>query len=206
MKENYQIVLDNTLKKLQLNNKNPKLLLHACCAPCSSYVLEYLNSYFDITVYFYNPNITEAKEYKKRADELIRLINEMGLSEKTSFLYGEYESLAFAEIAKGMENEPEGGARCHKCYRLRLNNTAEVAKKNGFDFFTTTLSISPHKDAQKLNEIGNELSEIYGIGYLFSDFKKRNGYKRSCELSEIYHLYRQDYCGCIYSKLNKNTR
>lgn len=201
MKKNYQIVLDKTIERLQMNNEKPRLLLHCCCAPCSSYVLEYLNDYFNITVYFYNPNITENEEYTKRANELVRLINEMVLNDSVNFIYGEYEPMSFTEISKGLEKEPEGGVRCHKCYRLRLEKTAQKAKESGFDYFTTTLSISPHKDAQKLNEIGKELSEIYGIGYLYSDFKKRNGYKRSCELSQIYNLYRQDYCGCIYSKL-----
>lgn len=206
MKENYQRILDNTLNNLKQIDKKPRLFLHCCCAPCSSYVMEYLSGYFDITVYFYNPNITESKEYNKRADELIRLIYEMGLSNSVTFLHGEYEPEAFTEIAKGLENEPEGGARCHKCYNLRLEKTAQKAAENGFDYFTTTLSISPHKDAQILNKIGKELAEKYGIGYLFSDFKKRNGYKRSCELSKIYNLYRQDYCGCIYSKLNNQKK
>ncbi len=200
MKQNFQIILDNTLKKLKTEGKRPTLLLHACCAPCSSYVLEYLCSYFNITVFFYNPNITEESEYEKRAKELVRMIYEMPLDSEVKFINGVYEPKKFTEIAKGLEEAPEGGARCFKCYRLRLRETASVAKKGGFDYFTTTLSISPHKNAQILNEIGNELSEIYGIPYLFSDFKKRNGYKRSCELSEIYNLYRQNYCGCIYSK------
>lgn len=203
MKENYQRVLDKTIENLQLNNIKPRLLLHCCCAPCSSYVLEYLSDYFDISVYFYNPNITEAEEYNKRANELVRLIDEMGLNGSVNFIYGDYEPMAFTEISKGLEKEPEGGTRCHKCYRLRLKKTAQYARNSGFDYFTTTLSISPHKDAQMLNEIGKELSQKYDIGYLFSDFKKRNGYKRSCQLSQIYNLYRQDYCGCIYSKLNK---
>lgn len=200
MKQNFQIILDNTLKKLKTEGKRPTLLLHACCAPCSSYVLEYLCSYFNITVFFYNPNITEDREYEKRAKELVRMIDEMPLNSEVKFINGVYEPKKFTEIAKGLEEAPEGGARCFKCYRLRLCETASVAKKGGFDYFTTTLSISPHKNTQILNEIGNELSKIYGIPYLFSDFKKRNGYKRSCELSEIYNLYRQNYCGCIYSK------
>ena len=205
MKENYQIVLDKTIKRLQSNNEKPGLLLHCCCAPCSSYVLEYLNEYFNITVYFYNPNITETEEYTKRANELVRLIDEIGLKNCVNFIYGEYEPMAFTKISKGLEKEPEGGIRCHKCYRLRLEKTAQKAKDLSFDYFTTTLSISPHKDAQKLNEIGKELSDKYGVSYLYSDFKKRNGYKRSCELSQIYNLYRQDYCGCIYSKLNREA-
>ena len=161
---------------------------------------EYLNEYFDITVFFYNPNITEGAEYHKRADELIRLIQELPHQNEIKFLDGGYAPEKFIEVAKGLENAPEGGERCFKCYKLRLEESARIAKENGFDYFTTTLSISPHKNAQVLNEIGKELSDAHGVGYLFSDFKKRNGYKRSCELSEIYNLYRQDYCGCIYSK------
>lgn len=200
MKQNYQLLLDKTINDIVNNNIRPTLLLHACCAPCSSYVLEYLNQYFDITVFFYNPNITENTEYQKRAEELVRLISELPHENDIKFIYGEYEPKKFTEIAKGMETEPEGGKRCFKCYRLRLEETAQLAASKGFDYFTTTLSISPHKNAEVLNEIGKELSDIYNVPYLFSDFKKRNGYKRSCELSEIYNLYRQDYCGCIYSK------
>lgn len=205
MKQNYQIMLENTLKNIEKSQTRPSLLLHACCAPCSSYVLEYLNEYFDITVFFYNPNITEASEYKKRADELRRLINELPHRTEIKYIDGGYEPQKFTGIAKGLEDAPEGGERCFKCYRLRLEETAKVAAKNNFDYFTTTLSISPHKNAQVLNETGKELSDIYGVGYLFSDFKKRNGYKRSCELSEIYNLYRQDYCGCIYSKKERDN-
>ncbi len=200
MKQNYQLMLDDTLKAIKTSGNKPSLLLHACCAPCSSYVLEYLNEYFKITVFFYNPNITENTEYTKRSDELLRLINELPHTSEIKFIDGGYEPEKFTAIAKGMEKEPEGGRRCFECYRLRLEQSARTAKENGFDYFTTTLSISPHKNAQVLNEIGKELSDFYGIAYLFSDFKKRNGYKRSCELSETYSLYRQDYCGCIYSK------
>lgn len=200
MKQNYQLMLDKTLNDIKKEGIRPTLLLHACCAPCSSYVLEYLNGYFDITVFFYNPNITENAEYTKRADELIRLINELPHQDEIKFVDGGYAPEKFIGISRGLENAPEGGERCFKCYRLRLEESARIAKENGFDYFTTTLSISPHKNAQVLNEIGKELSDAYGVGYLFSDFKKRNGYKRSCELSEIYNLYRQDYCGCIYSK------
>lgn len=205
MKQNYQLMLENTLKSIEKSQVRPTLLLHACCAPCSSYVLEYLNEHFDITVFFYNPNITENDEYKKRADELKRLIKELPHKNEIKFIDGGYEPQKFTEIAKGLENAPEGGERCFKCYRLRLEETAKIAAKNNFDYFTTTLSISPHKNAQVLNETGKELSDIYGVGYLFSDFKKRNGYKRSCELSEIYNLYRQDYCGCIYSKKERDN-
>ena len=200
MKINYQIVLNRTIDSIKNAGIRPTLLLHACCAPCSSYVLEYLNEIFDITVFFYNPNITEAEEYNKRADELKRLISEMPHKSDIKFIYGSYEPNEFTKIAKGYENDDEGGERCFKCYRLRLEKTALTAMESKLDYFTTTLSISPHKNAQILNEIGKQLSEDYNVRYLFSDFKKQNGYKRSCELSVKYNLYRQDYCGCIYSK------
>ncbi len=205
MKQNYQLILDKTLNCIKKEGVRPTLLLHACCAPCSSYVLEYLNEYFDITVFFYNPNITENAEYQKRADELIWLIQELPHQAEIKFIDSGYSPEKFIEISKGLENAPEGGERCFKCYRLRLEESARIAKKNGFDYFTTTLSISPHKNAQALNDIGKKLSDAYDVGYLFSDFKKRNGYKRSCELSEIYNLYRQDYCGCIYSKKEREN-
>lgn len=200
MKTNYQIILNKELDKIEKSKKKPSLLLHACCAPCSSYVLEYLSGFFDITIFFYNPNISPEAEFYKRTAELTRLIGEMPLPRPVKFIEGEYDPERFFEIAKGLETLPEGGERCFKCYELRLRQSAEEAKKGGFDYFTTTLSISPHKNAEKLNEIGAKLSEEFGISYLFSDFKKRNGYKRSCELSEIYGLYRQNYCGCVYSK------
>ena len=200
MKENYQLILDKTLKEITLSGNRPSLLLHACCAPCSSYVLEYLNEYFDITVFFYNPNITEQDEYKKRSCEIERLISELPHKNKIKLIYGKYEPDRFFEISQGLEDMPEGGERCFKCYRLRLTEAAATARDGKFDFFTTTLSISPHKNAQILNEIGGELANKYGISYLLSDFKKKNGYKRSCELSAIYGLYRQNYCGCVYSK------
>lgn len=202
MKQNYQIILDKTLQEVSESGHRPSLLLHACCAPCSSYVLEYLNEKFDITVFFYNPNITDKAEYEKRASEIERFIAEFPKKNAIQLIYGKYDPNSFVEIAKGLEHLPEGGERCEKCYRLRLNETAKTARDGGFDFFTTTLSISPHKNAQILNEIGAELADIYKTKYLFSDFKKKNGYKRSCELSVQYGLYRQNYCGCIYSKLN----
>ena len=198
MAQNYQLMLDKTLEDLQ--GAKPRLLLQVCCAPCSSYVLEYLNEYFDITLFFYNPNISPQEEYFFRADELKRLIHEMPLENIPKLIVNDYDYNEFISTVKGMENEKEGGARCFSCYRLRLNKTAEYASKNGFDYFCTTLSISPHKNAEKLNEIGKELSEKYNIPYLFSDFKKKNGYKRSIELSKEYDLYRQDYCGCEFSK------
>ncbi|WP_066052521.1 epoxyqueuosine reductase QueH [Anaerotignum propionicum] len=205
-KENYQHILEKTLKQLEQTKKRPRLLLHSCCGPCSSYVLEYLSTYFDITIFYYNPNIAPFEEFTFRAEEQQKLLKEISLASPASFLLGTYDSAAFFELAKGHENEPEGGLRCKACYKLRLRKTAEEAKKEGFDYFTTTLSISPHKDAQSLNQIGKELSEEYDIPYLFSDFKKRDGYRRSCQLSEIYGLYRQNYCGCPYSKLEADLR
>ncbi len=199
-KVNYQLMLDKKLDEIMRLKERKTLLLHACCAPCSSYVLEYLSKYFDITLYFYNPNITPEKEYAFRADELGRLVGEMELEGKVKIVNEEYNSGEFYNCIKGLEAEKEGGARCRRCYELRLGRSAEYAKEHGFDYFTTTLSISPYKNAAWLNEIGGELCEKYGVEYLYSDFKKKNGYKRSCELSEIYSLYRQDYCGCEFSK------
>ena len=197
MSTNYQKILEDTLNKI--SDTKPKLLLHACCAPCSSYVLEYLSDFFDITLYFYNPNIYPYSEFEFRADELKRLVSEMKLGVK--IVVEEYENNKFEEVAKPYSDMPEGFVRCFNCYKLRLEKSVKYAKENDFDFVTTTLSISPHKKADKLNEIGGELAKKYGIEYLYSDFKKKNGYKRSCELSEQYNLYRQNYCGCKYSKI-----
>ena len=196
---NAQQQLDQTLAALSPSER-PTLLLHACCAPCSSYVLEYLSRYFRITLFFYNPNIAPEKEYRFRLDELRRLVREMGLSGDVSVLEGNYDPNRFQALARGLETLPEGGARCSDCYRLRLRETARVAAEGGFDYICTTLSISPYKNAAWLNAIGTEEAEAHGVRYLVSDFKKKNGYKRSCELSEQYGLYRQDYCGCVYSK------
>ncbi len=201
---NYQKELDKLLIKLKKEERVPTLLLHCCCAPCSSYVLEYLSEYFKITVFFYNPNIDPESEYTKRILELQRLIASMNLKHPVSFIAGQYDSERFYEMAKGLETVKEGGERCFKCYELRLREAAEIAKEGEFEYFTTTLSISPHKNAQKLNEIGQRLGEEYGVEYLLSDFKKKNGYKRSIELSEEYGLYRQNYCGCVFSKANKD--
>ncbi len=197
-KTNYQLILDKTLQQLTAEGKRPRLLLHSCCAPCSSYVLEYLTQYFDITVFFYNPNISPESEYRYREEELRRLISEM--CPQVSFIEGRYEPERFFEMAKGLENEPERGKRCHKCYRMRMTEAAEAAKAGGFDYFTTTLSISPQKDSAVLNTIGKEISDQYGVPYLFSDFKKRGGYKRSIELSAQFSLYRQNFCGCPFSQ------
>lgn len=201
---NYQKILDKKIEEITKAGQTPSLLLHACCAPCSSYVLEYLAEFFSITVFYYNPNITDEAEYRKRVREEQRLISEMPLKNPVSFIEGRYDPERFFEMAKGMENIPEGGERCFKCYRLRISETADIAKEKGFDFFTTTLSISPLKNAQKLNEIGGEEAERVGVPYLFSDFKKREGYKRSIQLSAQYGLYRQNYCGCIYSKQSQS--
>ncbi len=197
-KINYQLELDKTLNRLTDENRHPKLLLHSCCAPCSSYVLEYLTKYFDITVFYYNPNIYPENEYRHRVDEIQRLIHE--LCPQVKFIEGKYEPDRFFEMSKGLENEPERGARCIKCYRMRLEESAVQAKSGDYDYFTTTLSISPQKDSAVLNSIGKAVSDKYGISYLFSDFKKRGGYKRSIELSSQFHLYRQNYCGCIFSR------
>ena len=203
---NYQSMLDKTIEDISKKGVRPSLLLQACCAPCSSYVLEYLNEYFDITLLFYNPNISPESEYSFRAQELVRLCNELPLTFKPKTVVCDYDNTPFFKMAKGLENLPEGGERCFLCYRLRLEKAAEYAKEQDFDYFCTTLSISPHKNAASLNEIGSELSEKYGVKYLYSDFKKKNGYKRSIELSKQYNLYRQNYCGCIYSKIEAENR
>ena len=184
-------------------DKVPSLLLHACCAPCSSYVLEYLSGIVSITVFFYNPNITQKEEYMKRVEEEKRLIGTLPAVYPITFLEGSYRPEVFFAAAKGLENEPEGGRRCERCFALRLNETARVAAERGFDLFTTSLTISPLKNAALLNEIGEEAAARYGVRFLNSDFKKKNGYKRSIELSAEYGLYRQNYCGCIYSKRDK---
>ena len=200
MNINYQKVLDETIKKIQLNNEVPTLLIHSCCAPCSSYCLEYLSEFFEITVLYYNPNIFPKEEYEFRAKEQERFINKFDTKYPIKFIEAPYTPDDFYSIAKGLEKEPEGGARCTNCYRLRLEYTAKVAKEMNMDYFTTTLSISPLKDAHRLNSIGLELEDIYKVSYLVSDFKKKNGYKRSVELSKEYEMYRQNFCGCIYSK------
>ena len=199
-KTNYKQLFDSQIRDAGSMAKKPTLLLHACCAPCSSYVLEYLHGIFDITVFFYNPNIAPESEYEYRAQELTRLIKEMGLSDSVKIVIEDYSPEEFEEIAKGKENEPERGIRCTDCYFIRLKKTFDYALKYGFDYYSTTLSISPHKDAQRLNEIGSSLSENADTKWLYSDFKKNNGYIRSIELSEKYNLYRQNYCGCKYSK------
>lgn len=202
-KINYQKKLDDIISQLEKNEKTPTLLLHSCCAPCSSYTLEYLSRYFKITVYYYNPNIAPEEEYQKRVSEQKRFISQLHMINEINFIEGEYRPEDFYQTIKGLERVPEGGERCFKCYRLRLENAAKLAAEKGVDYFTTTLSISPYKNATKLNEIAGELSEIYNVKNLPSDFKKKNGYKRSIELSAQYNLYRQDYCGCVFSKAER---
>lgn len=251
---NYQKELDKIIERLSAEQSTnqaqgiamqmPRLLLHACCAPCSSYCLEYLWAYFDLTVFYYNPNITEAAEYRKRVEEEKRLIETLnfqvcdmsgqrageetlgrsgesadqkaeetachgktvGESARIKIIEGDYDPTGFHEMVKGLEQCPEGGERCFRCYELRLRESARVAKELQFDYFTTTLTISPLKNAAKLNEIGERLGAEYGVAFLPSDFKKRNGYKRSIELSKEYHLYRQDYCGCVYSRMERERQ
>ena len=198
-KINYQKELDKIILNITKSGALPRLMLHSCCAPCSSYVIEYLNPYFDITVLYYNPNISPVEEYEKRKAEQIRFIKEFDSVNPVHICDCDYDGEKYEEAIKGLENEPEGGLRCVKCFYLRLEETAKTAKKLNFDYFCTTLSISPLKNAELLNKIGKNLSEKYDINYLPSDFKKREGYKRSVELSKKYNLYRQNFCGCVYS-------
>lgn len=206
MKQNYQKMLEETIAKNQREERVPSLLLHSCCAPCSSYVLEYLTEYFDITVYYYNPNISPMGEYEKRIAEQKRLISEMKFKNSVSFIEGTYNHDEFISLTRGLENLPEGGERCSLCYEMRLEAAAQKAAEINADYFTTTLSVSPYKNTAKLNTIGLKLAMEYGVPYLVSDFKKNNGYKRSIELSTEYGLYRQNFCGCIFSKKEAEER
>ena len=210
MNRNYSLELEKLMS--DSSNKGKSLFLHSCCAPCSSYVLEYLCRFFRITVFYYNPNITEDEEYFKRVEEQKRLIeamNDRGTADSSAYpieiIEGDYEKNLFFDSVKGMEACKEGGERCFVCYELRLRETARRAKENGADYFTTTLTISPLKNAGKINEIGEKLERELGVAFLPSDFKKKNGYKRSIELSKEFDLYRQDYCGCIYSKMEREN-
>ena len=196
---NYHTKMEEIIREHCSGDKVPRLLIHSCCAPCSSYCLELLSSYFEITVFYYNPNIYPSEEYHLRAREQERFIAEFPSAHPMHFVEGKYDTDRFYDMAKGLEEIKEGGARCYKCYELRLREACEYAKAHGFDFFTTTLSISPMKNATWLNEIGAKLEKEYGISYLYSDFKKKNGYKRSTEISNEYGMYRQDYCGCEFS-------
>jgi predicted adenine nucleotide alpha hydrolase (AANH) superfamily ATPase len=199
-KRNFQAELDDIIKDNEAKGVVPTLLLHSCCAPCSSYTLEYLSQYFSITVYYYNPNIYPEEEFHKRVEEEKRLISELPTKHPVKMISGDYEPKAFYDIAKGLEDVAEGGERCFRCYRLRLEKTAQLARDMGFDYFTTTLSISPLKRSEKINEIGDDVAKSYGVKFLPSDFKKRGGFLRSIQLSKDYNLYRQNYCGCIFSQ------
>lgn len=198
---NYDLLMQDQMKDIK---EGEKLLLHACCAPCSSAVLERLSSHFKITIFYYNPNIDKKEEYEKRVNELKKFINKYKTKYEVKLIEGRYDTNDFKKIAEGLENEPERGKRCYKCYNLRIEETAKVAEELGFKYFTTTLSLSPHKNANWINEIGENLNNKYNSTFLYCDFKKREGYKRSIELSREYDLYRQDYCGCIYSKKNND--
>lgn len=206
MNRNYQKELEKIIENAEKAGQVPKLFLHSCCAPCSSYVLEYLSNYFEITDFFYNPNISPREEYEKRTVEMKRLLQKMPFLHQPVFMEGEYHPEEFFEMAKGLEDVPEGGERCFQCFRMRMEEAARLAAEGGFDYFTTTLTISPLKNAAKINEIGEELEQMYHVKHLPSDFKKKNGYKRSTELSKEYHLYRQDYCGCVFSKREREEQ
>lgn len=207
-RKNYQKELDKVLEMLprEYPGRVPTLLLHSCCAPCSSYCLEYLSQYFEITVFYFNPNIYPPEEYEKRVREQERLVMEMPSRHPIHVIEGEYDPKLFYEMVRGMEHLKEGGARCHACFSLRLAVTARRAASMGFDFFATTLTISPLKDAAKINEIGTRIGAEHSVRWLPSDFKKREGYRRSIELSREYGLYRQDYCGCVFSKKEREEQ
>lgn len=209
---NYNKEMENILESLKKDNKVPKLLLHSCCAPCSSHVISVLTDCFDITILYYNPNIEPFEEYEKRKQEEIRFIEQYPNKNKLDIIDCDYDNILFKKMSEGLEQEKEGGARCVKCYHLRLDKTASMASELNYDYFATTLTVSPLKNSEKLNTIGKFLETKYNIKYLVSDFKKKEGYKHSIELAKEYDLYRQDYCGCIYSKQqreiekqNKNT-
>ena len=197
MKENYSVKCENILNNL---DGKKKLLLHSCCGPCSSYVISYLTNYFDITILYYNPNIYPYDEYLKRKQEQIKLINEIDCSNNLDIMDCDYDNDLYEKCIIGLENEPERGNRCMVCYNLRMEKTAKMAKECNYDYFCTTLSVSPYKNSEWINKIGEKLQNKYNINWLYSDFKKKDGYKQSISLSKKYNLYRQDYCGCIYSK------
>ena len=205
-KINYSLKTQSIMDKNKREHIMPSLLLHACCAPCSSACLEYLSGHFDITVFYFNPNISPQSEFEKRLAEEERLLSELPLEGVVKLIAGQYDYSRFLDISKGLEDCPEGGERCFRCYRLRLEETARLAKERGFDYFCTTLTISPLKNSEKLNEIGYEAAEKYGVAWLPSDFKKKEGYKRSIELSHQYNLYRQDFCGCAFSRAEAEKR
>lgn len=198
-KINYQRVMEEEIEKIKAAGTTPSLLLHSCCGPCSSYVLECVARFFSVTLFYYNPNIYPEKEYIHRLNEQIKLINAMPSKNKISLMESEYDHKSFLTAVKGLEKEKEGGKRCTECFKLRLTESAKKAKEYGFDYFSTTLTVSPHKNSQLLNELGKEISNRYSVKYLYSDFKKKEGYKRSVQLAKQYELYRQNYCGCEFS-------
>lgn len=202
-KINYQIEMERELRRLADAKKRPVLVLHSCCAPCSSACLERLHEAFELVVYYYNPNISPEAEFRLRAEEQARLIREMPLRDDVRMVEGEYEPQLFYERVRGHEGDPEGGERCGICFEMRLRKTAEYARSIGAEYFTTTLSISPLKDARRLNGLGEAIAAEFGLRYLYSDFKKKDGYRRSCVLSEEHGLYRQDFCGCVFSKMER---
>ena len=199
---NYDLEMEKQISNLK---EGDSLLLHACCAPCSTACLERVANFFKVTIFYYNPNITDESEYKKRIEEIKKLLTLINPKYKVELLEGDYDPNKFFDMSKGLENEPERGKRCYKCYEMRLEETAKIASKLGFNNFCTTLTLSPHKNANWINEIGEKLNNEYDSNYLYSDFKKKEGYKRSIELSKEYNLYRQDYCGCIYSKRDRQV-
>lgn len=210
---NYQKKMDSLILKLKGDDRTKRVLIHSCCAPCSSYVMEYMSQFFEVTMFFYNPNINTREEYERRLSELTRLISQMKLDLSVSLIAEEYDPLSFEQVAVGHEGDPEGGSRCRLCYRLRLEKAAQYVQKYNlsfpqrkYEFIATTLTISPHKDARVINEIGVEISQNYNLNYLESDFKKKDGFKRSLELSKMFGLYRQNYCGCRFSKKLMNVR
>lgn len=205
-KHNYQRDLEYIIRGLQKRGEVPTLLLHACCAPCSSHSIEYLSQYFRITVFYYNPNIAPDEEYRHRVAEIKRFVSEFKTKHPVTLIEGEYVPKKFYEVVRGLEKEPEGGRRCRKCFELRLSESARIAKELDCEYVTTTLTISPMKDAQLLNDIMQEQCEIYGVKRLPTDLKKKGGFKRSTELSEEYHLYRQNFCGCVYSQREARER
>ena len=200
MNENYYLLFEKQIENIKENKHIPTLLLHSCCAPCSSQVITCLTNYFDITILYYNPNIYPEEEYLKRKEEQIRLINTINKINKLEIIDCDYDNDIYEKEIKGLEKEKEGGNRCYKCFNLRLEKTAQIAKKKKFNFFSTTLTISPYKNSKIINNIGKDLEKKYNITWLYSDYKKKDGYKKSIELSKKYNLYRQNYCGCIYSK------
>ena len=197
MRENYQLKLDKEIESL--HGERPELLLHSCCGPCSSYVLEYLTQYYKVTLLWYNPNIWPPEENDKRLHYQRKIINALGLKEDVSIVIPDYDHDRYLQMVSGLESEPEGGLRCTECFRMRLKEAAEAAERLGIGLYCTTLTVSPHKNAEKINTLGEEIGREHGVRFLPSDFKKRNGYKRSIELSREYDLYRQDYCGCEFA-------